>query len=148
MNIIFSRFSYFAAIIILLASCKKEGDQFYIKQGNFPANGFTASATDAVLTKATENDTAVRFTWPAADFGENTIVSYTLQIDIPSDTSGADPWANAKTFTAGNNVLSYSFSTKDLNNILSSMALPAGTANKIVVRIKSDVPNTMVLNLL
>lgn len=140
MNKIYSRFSYFAAFIVLLVSCKKEGDQFYIKQGSFPSNGFTASATDAVLTQATENDTAVTFTWPAADFGEKTIVSYTLQLDIPSDTSGADAWANAKTFTAGNNVLRYSFSTKDLNNILSAMALPAGTANKVVVRIKSDVP--------
>lgn len=140
MNKIYRRLSYFAAFIILLASCKKEGDQFYIKQGSFPANGFTASATDIVLTQATENDKAVTFTWPAADFGEKTIVSYTLQLDIPSDTSGANAWANAKTFTAGNNVLSYSFSTKDLNNILTAIALPAGTANKIVVRIKSDVP--------
>jgi len=140
MNKTYSRFLLFAAFGILLASCKKEGEQLYIKQGSFPANGFTASASDIVLTQATENDKAVTFTWPAADFGENTIVSYTLQLDIPSDTSGADAWANAKTFTAGNNVLSYSFSTKDLNNIVSAIALPAGTANKIVVRIKSDVP--------
>lgn len=140
MNKTYSRFLLFAAFGILLASCKKEGEQLYIKQGSFPSNGFTASATDVVLTQATENDTAVTFTWPAADFGEKTIVSYILQLDIPSDTSGADAWANAKTFTAGNNVLSYSFSTKDLNNILSTMALPAGTANQIVVRIKSDVP--------
>lgn len=138
MNIIYKRFVGVAAFITLLASCKKEGEQFYIKDGSFAANALTASLANIVLTKATENDKAVTFTWPAADFGK-VAVAYTLQLDIPSDTSGVNAWANAKNFSLGNNVLTYTFNTKDLNNLLNSMALPAGTASNVVVRIKSNV---------
>ena len=49
-------------------------------------------------------------------------------------------WANAKNFTAGNNVLSYAFATKDLNSLLNTMGLAAGIADTIVLRIKADVP--------
>ena len=139
MNKIVSCFLCLACIVVL-ASCNKEGDQFNIKDGSFPANGLTASASSVVLTQAKENDSAVKFTWPAADFGQKPIVAYTLQLDLPADTGGTKPWGNAKNFTVGNNLLTYSFIAKDMNSLLNTMALPAGTASKIAVRIKSDVP--------
>ena len=137
-----SRFTYLAAIIVLLmASCKKEGQQYYVTQGSFPGKeALTASPSNIVLTKANDNDTAVTFTWPAASFGDKLAVAYTLQLYVPSDTSGTNAWANAKSFTAGNNIVTYSFITKDLNSLLNTMSLPAGIADTIAVRIKADVP--------
>jgi hypothetical protein len=140
MKKIYSHFTGLAVFIILLVSCKKEGDQYYIKQGSFPVAGLTASSDNVILTSAKESDTAITFNWPAADFGQKPVVAYTLQIDVPSDTSGTNPWANAKNFTVGNDLLTYGFITKDLNSLLIGMALPGGTSSKIVVRIKSDVP--------
>lgn len=128
-----------AVVVLLLVSCKKESELFTIRDGAFAVNGLQASSTAVVLAAATENDTAVTLTWPAADFGDKQAVSYTLQLDVPSDTSGANAWSNAKTFAVGNNVLDYAFVTKDLNNLLNGMALPADTPNVIVVRIKAVV---------
>ena len=139
MRKIYNNFCWLAMLTILLASCKKEGDQYLIKQGSFTTNGLTASSTNLILTSAADNDTAVNFKWSSADFGQKPTVTYTLQIDIPSDTSVTKAWANAKNVTAGNNVMAYGFTTKDLNNLLVGMALPGGISSSIVLRIKADV---------
>ena len=136
----FSRIACLASLILMLAACKKQGDQFFIRDGSFPANGLTASSSTVVLKDSTANNTAVTFNWLSASFGDKAVVSYTLQLDLPSDTSGTAAWAKAKNFTVGNNILTYGFISKNLNDLLTTMALPAGTASKIAVRIKSDVP--------
>ncbi|HWK03204.1 MAG TPA: SusE domain-containing protein [Puia sp.] len=125
-----------ATIALLFgASCKKEGEQLTIKDGTM-APTLAASSNNVVLTQDKDPDTVVSFTWPAADFGKQPPVTYTLQLDLPSDTS---TWANAKTFSAGNNHLSYGFTGLVLNSLLNGMSLPAGTASTIAVRIRSDV---------
>jgi starch-binding outer membrane protein SusE/F len=130
---------YITISLVAFASCKKQGDQYFVKNGSFAANGLTASSTNIVLTAANENNSAVTFNWAAADFGKNTAVRYTLQLARTSDTS-ASGWVNLKNFAAGNNVLTYGFVVKELNNLLNAMGLAAGTPNDIVVRIKADVP--------
>lgn len=140
MNKLFNYISSFTFALLVLASCKKEGDNYFLEDGSFAANALSSSAVTSVLTNANENNTALTFTWPAASFGEKPAVKYTLQLDVPSDTSGANGWANAKSFVAGNNILTYSFIVKDLNNTLNAMGLAAGTPNNVVVRIKAEVP--------
>ncbi|HEX9513922.1 MAG TPA: SusE domain-containing protein [Puia sp.] len=117
------------------ASCKKEGEQLTIKDGTI-AKTLTASSANIVLTQDKDPDTVVSFTWPAADFGKQPPISYILQMDIPSDTS---TWANAKTFSAGNNQLFYGFTGLVLNSLVNGMGLPAGTAGTVAIRIRSDV---------
>ncbi|MEO7769321.1 MAG: SusE domain-containing protein, partial [Ferruginibacter sp.] len=73
MQKIYSYLVCLAALIVLLASCKKEGDQFYIKDATSPANVLTASSNAIVLTQANENASAVTFSWTATDFGEKAI---------------------------------------------------------------------------
>ena len=140
MNKLLHHICCFSLIIFLLASCKKEASDYILKDGSFSGNDLSASSNDIVLTSAAQNDTAVTFSWSAADFGEKPVVSYTLQLDVPSDTSSAASWANAKSFTAGNNVTTYSFTGKDLNSTLSSMGLSGGNASEVVVRIMAAVP--------
>jgi hypothetical protein len=129
---------YITIAAVAFASCKKEGDQYFLQDGNFAANALSASSSVIVLTSANENNNAVTFDWPAAVFGSKTAVRYTLQLARPADTSGG--WVNAKKFVVGNNLLTYGFVVKDLNNLLNTMGLAAGTPNDIVVRIKADVP--------
>lgn len=133
MKKIFNLLLIFTAIAFL-ASCKKEGAQFILKDGTI-APGLQASTQTIILKQDNNNDTVVNFTWPAADFGEKPALTYTLQLDVPSDTTN---WANAKSFVAGNNVLTYNFIGKDLNNLLNSMGLTPGAENTIAIRIRSD----------
>ena len=110
-----------------------------VTAGSFPSGGLTASTNTVVMAKATENDTAVKFTWSGANFGKQLAVTYTVQLDVPSDTTGTAPWGNAKNFVAGNNITSFGFVTKVLNDLLNTMGVSPGVANPIAIRIKSDV---------
>lgn len=121
--------------IFAVAACKKDGMQYTLKTGSAPAT-LQASVNPLVLTPDTDPDTVVTFSWQAADFGQKPAISYTLQLAKPEDTTS---WANAKTLAAASGSRSYAFSGKDLNNLLSSMGLPAGTADTLVIRIKADV---------
>ena len=136
MQNIFNRLICFAIIALSVASCKKDGDNMVVSTGTFPLGGLVASTNTVVLNSATDNDTAVKFTWPPANFGKQLIVTYTLQLDLPGDTT---TWAKANNFIVGSNVSSYGFVTKVLNDLLTTMGLPSGTASTIAVRIKSDV---------
>jgi starch-binding outer membrane protein SusE/F len=134
---------YFSIIVLafsILTSCKKEADQYVVEKGSFAANKLTVSVADVVLTKAAENNTAITFTWGKASFGEKLIVRYTLQLDLAADTSGANAWGKAKNYTVDNGLLTYGFVTKNLNDVLTTLGLPAGTSGNIVFRVKADVP--------
>lgn len=129
---------YFILVILLLASCKKTGEQFDLQPGQFPATSLTATRTDFSLSPSTDNDTAVSFRWNAADFKGQPVISYTLQLDTPDDTA-AYHWATAKSFPVPAQTLAYGFIGKDLNNLLNAMGLEPGMANPLVVRIRADV---------
>ena len=126
--------------LLFFISCKKEGETFVVTDGFFKANTFTANIQNVILLPANENSTTVGFLWPEANFGNKPVVKYTLQLDVPSDTSGTNGWANAKNIAAGNNVSGYEFIVKDLNSLLNIMGLPAGVPNTIVARVKAEVP--------
>lgn len=121
--------------VVLGMSCKKEGADMVLQDGNFPKQ-LKASASQLSLTPGSDTDTVLKFNWAAADYGQKPVVSYTLQLSAVADTS---QWANAKTFAAGNNILGYVFTGKDLNNLLNGMGLAPGRADTIAVRIRSDV---------
>ncbi|RYE16124.1 MAG: hypothetical protein EOP51_26410 [Sphingobacteriales bacterium] len=127
-------------LLIMAAACKKEGKQYFIEEGSFAPNSLSASSTNIVLLAANENATAVSFAWTGANFGEKPVIKYTLQLAKIADTSGANAWANAKTFEAGNNTGSYNFLVKDINGTINVMGYPAGVATDLAVRLKAEVP--------
>lgn len=133
-------YAFLALIVFMGISCKKDAAVYTVTDGNFAQGGLTATAAAVTLLQANENDTAVTFSWPAAGFGSSAVVNYTLQLDVPADTSGANAWGNAKTFVTGAKTLTYGFVTKELNGILNTLGLPTGTANKMAFRIKAEVP--------
>lgn len=126
-------------MIFAAGSCKKEGAMLTLKGDPAFASAFKASTDSLILTSAIDNDTVVRFSWPAVDYGKQPVVTYTLQFDTPNDTTGAQAWVKAKRIVAGNNVLAYGFTGKALNNLLNTMGLPPGSSSRLVFRVISDV---------
>jgi hypothetical protein len=125
-----------ALLLLSAAACKKEGALLTVNQNTAFPSSLKASSANVTLAPANDNDSVLTFNWPAVSYGAGIPVSYTLELDLPADTTGAAGWAKARKFTAGNNVLSYSFAGKDLNNLLQSLGL--FTATPLVFRVLSD----------
>src|ERR1700722_13529879 len=107
------------AITCLLgaASCKKTGEFLTVNESASFSASLTASVDSVTLAPANDSATVLSFNWPAVSYGSSVAVTYTLEMDVPSDTAGSSGWANALQFVAGNNVLTYTFSGQTLNNI-------------------------------
>jgi hypothetical protein len=131
-KIIFGVFFLLAAV-----SCKKEGARLTVNSQTSFSASLKASRDSVTLMPANDSDSVISFTWPAVNYGAGIAVTYTLQLDLPSDTAGTSGWAKSTSFVAGNNVLSYSFAGKDLNNLLQSMGFFSATP--MVFRIQSNV---------
>jgi hypothetical protein len=101
--------------------------------------GFTASASNIVLSNANDSQTVVTFAWPAVNYGFSGVVTYTILVDQPSDTSGATPWGNAISFTITTDSLTRSWLGTDLNVVMNQLGLTDGSANPVVVRLVSAV---------
>lgn len=130
---------FFSAIALLcVASCEKAGEKLVLKDAAFPTGAVTASDTEVTLSPDNDDSTVVTLSWEALDYGKNPVITYTVQIDMPSDTSGTDGWGKAKSFVTGN-IPNYSFTGKDLNNLLNTMGFLPGTSQSLAVRVLSDV---------
>lgn len=123
--------------MLLLFSCKKDGEPVNLKAGNFPVTALSASGNTIILTADKENQTAISFQWQPADFGGQPVISYVLQLGTIADT--ANNWATAKSIIIDAGKMKYEFIVKDLNNLLNSMNVPANVASKIAVRIRANV---------
>lgn len=124
-------------LLLAAAACKKDGPQLTLSTPNAFSSPLKASADSVGLAPVNDNDSVLRFSWPAVSYGGGVAVTYTLELDTEADTSGAAPWGKAQKFVAGNNVLNYSFAGKDLNNLLQSLNLFNTTT--LVFRVLSDV---------
>lgn len=127
----------FLSVVILFTSCKKDGETLTLTQGSFASNALTSNTGAVTLTSNNDDDTVIRFQWPAVNYGAKAAVTYALQIEKTSDTAGG--WANAHMLPAGNNILHYAFLGKDLNNLSNSMGLIPGSANPVAIRIVSNI---------
>ena len=127
-----------SAAAFLFYSCKKDEVQTVLTMpGSIPS--FTTTASQLVLAKTNDSTNVVTFKWQAPDYGFKSVVSYTLFFDIPSDTSGANAWANAIKATVATNSTQLSYLGTDFNHLLNQLGLPLGTASTLAVRLKADV---------
>ncbi len=126
--------------MLTFTACTKDGNDLELQDGKFlSAPALTANINSLVLMQSAENDSGLRLTWANASFGENPQISYSLQLDIASDTAAPGSWANAKNYPLGSNINKYAFRNKDLNAVLNEMHLPNDVEQPIVFRIKADV---------
>jgi hypothetical protein len=130
-----------AAIALLLPACKKEEVRAVLAQPNGAAS-FTVSTGSVTLSSANDSSTVVSFTWPAVKYGYDAIVTYSLQFDVPRDTLTATPWSGATNVTVGVDELNMAYLGTDFNTLANKMGLTNGTADTLLVRLKSDVNQT------
>jgi hypothetical protein len=125
--------------LTLLASCENDATITRLSVINFPKT-FTTSAQTLALTTNNDSTRVVTFNWAAVSYGITAPVTYSLQFDLPSDTSGTAGWSKAKEVLVGNDVLTTKMLGTDLNKIaINDLSLQPGTAATIVVRAKSFV---------
>ena len=137
MNKIFQFASFLSLLLLATTACKKEGTLLQLNESaSFPST-LKSSADSVTLSPANDNDTVLTFSWPAVSYGSAVAVAYTLQLDVPADTSGAAAWGKAQQFVAGNNVLTLGFNGKTLNNIMGALNIFADSG--IVFRVLANV---------
>ena len=79
----------FGAILLLAAaSCKKQGEVLTVNENASFSASLKATSDSVTLVPANDNDTVLTVTWPAINYGQGVAVTYTLQLDVPSDTAG------------------------------------------------------------
>ncbi|TDQ11064.1 SusE domain-containing protein [Pedobacter metabolipauper] len=140
MRTLLNQFLLTMIIALLFCSCEKEASQNIIAAPVSGIQGFAASATSLVLSSATDTRNVVTFSFNAPDYGVKVVPSYTLQFDVPSDTSGVNGWANAIDVKLAGDSLKKTFLGADFNALLSvQLMLPTGTNSTIVVRLRSEV---------
>ena len=129
---------FIAALILLTAaSCKKEGEIITANENTSFSASLKASADSVTLAPANDSDTVVTLTWPAVNYGAGIAVTYTLEMDVPGDTSGSTGWAKAQQYIAGADVLKYGFAGKDLNNIMQTLGFASSA--QMVFRVLANV---------
>jgi hypothetical protein len=132
---------YFALLFIAVfsAACSKPKPVYYWQNGSNGDSMLTASVPSVVLSSSNDSTQVVAFRWPLASFGFPASVSYTLQFDVPSDTTGPAAWGKANSVLVGTNVDSLGYLGVDLNSLANALSLTPGSADTLLVRIKSDV---------
>lgn len=126
------------ALAIGAAGCKKDLTQPVLHPPS-SLTGFTVNSNNIVLSNANDSAIVAAFKWPAANYGLSVPVTYTLVIDQPSDTSGANAWSNAMKITIATDSLNRSWLGTDFNKLVNQLGLTPGVASPIVVRLTSDV---------
>lgn len=131
----------FAAITLftlLLSGCSKNLKEPVLHSPS-GVNNFAVSAGSVVLSSANDSATVAVFSWQAANYGVTVPVTYTLQIDQPSDTTGANAWGNALNTTITTDSLTKSWLGTDFNHIMNQLGLPNGVASSVVIRLKQAI---------
>jgi len=116
----------------MLWSCKKDETKAVFQTGTAPT--LQASASTLVLTKATENNTALNFTYTPANFGYKAAVTYTLQFAKPGNN-----WTTIGTIAFPDNNTTQAISVKALNIAALNAGLDTTSSQPIKVRLKADV---------
>ena len=127
-----------ALALITLAGCKKDLTEPVLKSPS-GLGGFTVNSNTIVLSNANDSAIVAAFKWPATNYGLSVPVTYTLIIDQPSDTNGANAWSNAMKITIATDSLNRSWLGTDFNKLVNQLGLTPGVASPIVVRLASNV---------
>ena len=124
------------AIACLAVACHKEAMVTTLAPVSFTST-LKSSTSSVVLSASTDSTAVTTLTWPAVVYPVKAHVTYTLLADIPTDTIGAAPWANAKSILVGSDVLSKTFKGIDMNTLALNLGIPANTSGTLVFRIQA-----------
>ncbi|MNK65001.1 hypothetical protein D3C87_842860 [compost metagenome] len=140
MKTIFKLFAITLLLGSILFACKKEASTNIVNPPNSAALAFKSSASAVVLTAANDAEKVVTFNFKAANFGVSIIPTYSLEFDLPSDTVGANAWANAVVVKIPAGTFEKTYLGADLNSLAGvQLNLPTGTVSTLAVRLKAEV---------
>ncbi|RDC58358.1 SusF/SusE family outer membrane protein [Pedobacter chinensis] len=120
----------------LFQSCRKDKELTVLKSVAF-SSSLTVNKSAVILSVANDTSSVVTFSWPSVTFPIKASVTYTLEVDVPSDTVGSAAWGNATSVPIGDDVLSKTYKGKDLNTLALSMGIASGTTGSLVFRVKA-----------
>lgn len=124
------------SLLFLGTSCENDAELTTLKTVTFPSN-LEATATNLVLTEATEDEPVELFSWPAVTFPVGTPVTYSLQFDLITDITGPTAWQKAKIVVVGEDVLSKALLGKEINKIALDLGLTPDLPGKLIVRVEA-----------
>jgi hypothetical protein len=124
------------AVACMAGACHKDAALTTLAPVAFTSTLKTSS--DSVKLSATTDSTPViTLTWPAVVYPVKAHVTYTLIADVPGDTIGASPWANATSILIGSDMLTKTFTGSDLNTLALGLGIAANGAGNLVFRIQA-----------
>jgi|GEM_PF-504516 hypothetical protein len=132
-------------MVMFAASCDSDAPLTVLQSVSFPAP-ITSSANTFVLTEATADNDAVTISWPAVVFPVAAPVLYTVQFDLTANTKGKNAWVNVQAVEAGNDVLSKTFTVRELNKIAADLGLKADVAGAISARVVAVMDRSIYSN--
>jgi hypothetical protein len=124
------------AIACLAVACHKDAALTKLQPVAF-SGPLTSTATSVDITPADTASTVITFNWPAVVYPYKAHVTYTLQVDLPTDTVGATPWSNAVNVTVGSDVLTKAYKGSDFNSLAIQAGIGANDTGKLVVRVQA-----------
>jgi hypothetical protein len=124
------------AIACMAVACHKNAELTTLGTVKF-TGPLTTTASAVIVTPADTASTLVTFKWPAVVYPYKEQVTYTLQADLPADTLGSTPWANAATLIVGNDVLTKSFTGSQLSTLAIKAGITANDTGKVVFRLQA-----------
>lgn len=140
MKKIFNQLFTILLLCTVIFGCKKEESTNVISVPSAGTLAFKSSASSVVLTAATDAANVVTFSFNAANFGATVVPTYSLEFDLPADTTGANAWANAVVVKLPEGTLSKVYTGADFNSLTSvQLNLPTGTLSTLAVRLKAEV---------
>jgi len=139
MKTIFSRLMYMALLFSLFSACEKDMEKSLLISPS-ALSGFKSNTQTLILSEETDARNVVSFEFKAPEYGVSVVRSYSLQFDLPADTSGQNAWGKAVTIKLALDSTRKTLTGKELNSMLvNQLAMPAGTAGKVAVRLKAEV---------
>jgi starch-binding outer membrane protein SusE/F len=126
----------FIAIAWLAVACHKDALVTTMAPVSFKST-LKASTSSVVLSATTDSTAVATLTWPAVVYPVTAHVTYTLIADVPTDTIGASPWANASSILVGKDVLTKTFKGSELNALALKLGVAANGTGNLVFRIQA-----------
>ncbi|GAA4466237.1 hypothetical protein GCM10023189_47950 [Nibrella saemangeumensis] len=120
------------AVLLAFTACEKDEERLVLRPGTGTMT-VTPSAQSVTLSSSNAANEALRFSWPAADYGFNAAVNYVLQF-----ARAGSNFTEPAEVTVGN-ALQKAFTVSELNALLLRLGLVPGTPAQVQVRVKSDV---------
>lgn len=127
-----SLFLQTACAILFLSACEDSFEGFVVDETT-PVLLSNLTISNIELDPVNPNNPAVTFNWTNADYGQQTVINYTLEIS--SDANFTNPYTAGS--ISGDNALT--FSVVELNSAVGNIGLPPFAWNTVYARVNSSL---------